>query len=448
MITFSLASVPHRVNLLRQVVARVLPQCDRLHVFLNGYADVPSFLRHEKITVARSQDHGDIGDNGKFFWGGETEGYCFTLDDDVLPCETYAEEMIRRIERFDRRAVIANHGSVFHPVIGDYFRDRDVLQDIPTPSLVNGVGTGSIAWHSDTLRVSLADFPVPNMTDVWFAILAKRQGVPLLVGERRNSRITVLRDDNPGLYERFCKSGTLQTAAIRANGPWENPGLTSLVHHGDRCYVLQGFNLSDHILKCLKRRGQFYEWDLLEAMQKLRSGGVWLDIGANIGNHAVFFAAECAADLVVAVEPYRPVCDLLRRNLQANVASDRFRVVEAAVYCDVDSIGLAPGPIQNVGITKVDLRETKLRVPAVSLDDLAANCDGRPISVIKIDVEGAELPVLEGGMDTIRRDLPLIACECQTDDRRRSVDAMLSPLGYTIVGRYGGTPIYIWEPGA
>jgi len=138
----------------------------------------------------------------------------------------------------------------------------------------------------------------------------------------------------------------------------------------------------------------------------------------------------------------------LRRNLQANVASDRFRVVEAAVYCDVDSIGLAPGPIQNVGITKVDLRETKLRVPAVSLDDLAANCDGRPISVIKIDVEGAELPVLESGMDTIRRDLPLIACECQTDDRRRSVDAMLSPLGYTIVGRYGGTPIYIWEPGA
>src|SRR5919201_3384791 len=48
----------------------------------------------------------------------------------------------------------------------------------------------------------------------------------------------------------------------------------------------------------------------------VRAGDVVLDVGANVGVAAVFFASECKAGLVHSFEPVPPLFELLRENLR------------------------------------------------------------------------------------------------------------------------------------
>jgi len=68
LVTASLASIPQREAGLRKVVQSIAPQVDALCVYLNGYAAVPKWLSGlANVAIFRSQEHGDIGDAGKFF---------------------------------------------------------------------------------------------------------------------------------------------------------------------------------------------------------------------------------------------------------------------------------------------------------------------------------------------------------------------------------------------
>ena len=68
-----LASIPSRVESLEKVINSLLGQADEIGVYLNNYEDVPAFLKHPRIRVARSQKHGDVRDNGKFFFVEKTK---------------------------------------------------------------------------------------------------------------------------------------------------------------------------------------------------------------------------------------------------------------------------------------------------------------------------------------------------------------------------------------
>jgi hypothetical protein len=50
-------------------------------------------------------------------------------------------------------------------------------------------------------------------------------------------------------------------------------------------------------------------------------------------------------------------------------------------------------------------------VPLFSLDEIMAHIDSPPVSLIKIDVEGGELDVLQGAAETLKKHRPAIVCE-------------------------------------
>ncbi len=75
----------------------------------------------------------------------------------------------------------------------------------------------------------------------------------------------------------------------------------------------------DYVFEILRRSETFYECDLLEFLWKNYGGqlDVILDVGANIGNHTVFFGKILQAD-VHSFEPQEAVRGLLRQNIAAN----------------------------------------------------------------------------------------------------------------------------------
>lgn len=187
----SLCSIPCRREALAATVASILPQLgdsDRMHVFLNGYEDVPEYLADPRIDVERSQDHGDYGDANKFFWTDRIKGYCVFVDDDVIYPPMFIDRLLGWLKRWDNRIVAGFHGEIIRSdsVVGEKTVQgiRQIIAALSNqydPHWVHGIGTGSMAYHSDLVQFDREMCPVPNMCDTWFAAWCQRHQVPILI---------------------------------------------------------------------------------------------------------------------------------------------------------------------------------------------------------------------------------------------------------------------------
>ena len=194
-----LAALPSRELALKRVVNSLVHQVDQLGVYLNGWNHIPDFLNHPKIIVATSQDHGDLGDAGKFFWVNDFEGYYFSCDDDLVYPNDYVERIINKIKYYNYRAVVGWHGSVVSDFFKDYYdpKDRRVFSysaGRPFDLDVHILGTGVLGFHSSTMKVSLQDFERPNMADIFFARLGQQQKVKFVVMEHKPKEIETIEE--------------------------------------------------------------------------------------------------------------------------------------------------------------------------------------------------------------------------------------------------------------
>lgn len=247
-IVVSLATIPRRTRSLARTVDSLLPQCDRLNVYLNGHARVPEFLLHDKIVIARSADHGDRGDAGKFWWSDKLVGpaYHLTTDDDLLYPSDYCATLIRKIEQLKRRAVIGVHGVVLNPKVrGKYYGDRRVypcLSNLAYDVAVHVLGTGALGYHTSTLTVRPQAFRRPNMADIWFGILAKRQRVPMICISHARGWLVDLGDPEPEkcIASTHKSHNGIQAAALREVNPWPAPLTLDGIRRGAPKRAAQG----------------------------------------------------------------------------------------------------------------------------------------------------------------------------------------------------------------
>lgn len=198
----------------------------------------------------------------------------------------------------------------------------------------------------------------------------------------------------------------------------------------------------DYISNVLKTTGRFYESSFLEALTGVLSpGDLVLDVGANIGNHSLFFAKVMGCQ-VIAFEPVENTADILLHNVELNFADPNIEVRRVAV-------GSRPGRAAIKSFNPANLGATALaeaadgEITVTSLD--AEQISGR-VAFIKIDVEGMDLDVIRGGLNLIQRDRPFISCEVATPDSQKELWPLLDDMGYVPVGVYNATPTYILAP--
>ena len=143
-------------------------------------------------------------------------------------------------------------------------------------------------------------------------------------------------------------------------------------------------------------------------LPKLRRRDICLDIGANIGNHSVFFAPFF--EEVIAFEPNPRTAKVLEANamLRANITpvnmglSDRTAVLDASYST------------QNVGAASISTRADDDNAVAFGVDRLdnllPADQHGR-VSMIKIDVESHEPEALRGARGILDASSPVVLME-------------------------------------
>ena len=227
-----MAAIPSRVSGLPSVVNSLIDQVDELKIYLNEYKTVPNFLKSEKITVFRSQDYRDLGDSGKFFFLKDYSGYYFSCDDDIIYPKDYISNTIKNIDFFNRKAFVGYHGIIVNHKFKSYFASRKVYhyrRTVEYSRPVNILGTGVMAFHTDTIHPKLSDFKKKNMADIWMAIFAKNNKVPMIClrHSKKYFRLTenseVLSIYNSSKDGDKSKKDTLdyQNRQIALNMPWK-----------------------------------------------------------------------------------------------------------------------------------------------------------------------------------------------------------------------------------
>lgn len=172
-------------------------------------------------------------------------------------------------------------------------------------------------------------------------------------------------------------------------------------------------NVAD-IIQSAHANGRFYESDTLPTMEKfLTPGGVFLDVGANVGNHAIYAKMFGDQREVIALEPNPEAITLLRLNVILNQLDIDLSHLGVGL-ADRDAAAVAIVPHNNLGGARMEARADG-GLKLVAGDTLFAN---RPVDFIKIDVEGLELAVLQGLTQTIANSRPSMFVEIGTQNRQ------------------------------
>ena len=163
---------------------------------------------------------------------------------------------------------------------------------------------------------------------------------------------------------------------------------------------------SDHaVLACLLDSGDLERGTRLLIQGFLKPNDLFIDVGANLGMHTLAAAhAMQGRGRIIAFEPFEPTQRLLSKSISMNGFAEMTEIHQVAVSNrgghQTLFLGATSGHHSLFPLTTPStLAPSPVEVALVRLDDVVLG--GTKVDLIKIDVEGAELDVLESARQII-----------------------------------------------
>jgi len=145
----------------------------------------------------------------------------------------------------------------------------------------------------------------------------------------------------------------------------------------------------------------------------LPAGHSVIDVGAHIGYYSLMAAhrlRQVGAGLVFAFEPHPINFADLQRNQQLNNLSNLI-LIQKAVADQTTQMRLFSSPLSGChSLRQFPYHSDSYEVESITLDDFMVHYSTK-ISLLKIDVQGAELLTLRGAQQLLERDRPLVIYE-------------------------------------
>lgn len=213
-------------------------------------------------------------------------------------------------------------------------------------------------------------------------------------GLRARAYVTAVRAAG-AISGRFNFKGLWHTA--KHLGPLVGPDPVCSVTVGRDSHF--AFQCSDPYWARLIAPGFVYEAEIRDALYLLRGVDfAFLDCGSNLGYWSVLCADPAiGAAAVLAVEASPTTFALLERNRRLN--ADRFATLHRAIFSRGGEIVRIHQPGSDHA--SAGIGDTGAAVETTTIDDVAATLRPCALLVIKLDVEGVEIPALEGAARTL-----------------------------------------------
>ncbi|WP_162848389.1 FkbM family methyltransferase [Paenibacillus nanensis] len=253
---------------------------------------------------------------------------------------------------------------------------------------------------------------------------------------RHNEAARALKPDDPHvIYNR-----SFLEPLVTARGPEADHFEEVELEGANGSRFRMSLRLPGFIEETIRERGGWETGLARLIARRMKNGGVFADIGANIGFHSLYIASIGESVHCVSFEPHPELHLQLKENAELNGFTNltAYECAVADVSGDIDfrlqsmnayNRGLS-GSMQSV--STVDNAFTAARVAALTLDEALSDDQKNRVRAIKIDTQGIEFEVLRGAAETVRRSRPLVAFEYHAYGTRPLEEMMALLPGYMI----------------
>jgi len=216
-----MASIPTRATDLERVIEQILPQVDRLHLFLHGYETIPPAAHRQKVIATLAPKSHPFRASGKFYGLTQETEPClyFGFDDDILYLHGHVDRLVNGLKRYRGRAVVGIHGArhlspdaTFNTHRRSYHFERGLVAD----HVVDIVGTGTVGFVSSMLPINPPSWPHGDMDDIMFAIEAEKRHLPrVAIARPRRSIVAIATNQDDSLLQVARRDNTRHTEQLR-----------------------------------------------------------------------------------------------------------------------------------------------------------------------------------------------------------------------------------------
>ncbi|EMH3578650.1 FkbM family methyltransferase [Campylobacter lari] len=171
-----------------------------------------------------------------------------------------------------------------------------------------------------------------------------------------------------------------------------------------------------------------------------------LDIGANIGNHSIYWSLISNVKAIYSFEPIKNTFDILQKNIYINNIKDKIQIFNIALGKENSYADIKFYDSNNIGATQITQKNPShpsaanvQNIQIVKLDEfINSNFQYEKIDMIKIDVEGFENNVLAGAVNTIEKYHPTIVIEI-FDENYEKINSFFHSISYSLIEKLDDT---------
>lgn len=160
---------------------------------------------------------------------------------------------------------------------------------------------------------------------------------------------------------------------------------------------------------------------------KLRPGDAFVDVGAHVGKYSFYASKQVGVSgIVVAIEPHPKNMVNLKKGICLNGFANVVAIQKAC--CNYQGIGFLK---ENELSARHELvREADgIKVEVATLDAVLRSLRVKNVNMVKIDVNGCEYEVLQGGHETLTNFKPILIVEVALENKVKIFEH-LEKLGY------------------
>jgi FkbM family methyltransferase len=176
---------------------------------------------------------------------------------------------------------------------------------------------------------------------------------------------------------------------------------------------------------------EFYEKDLHEYLNLKE--GVFVDVGAHIGKYTIAIGKKIGKrGKVISIEPETENFNLLKKNVGLNKLTNVCLQNAACAGQDGEAMLYVHKDHPTLHSFYINRGPSQIRVKTVKLDTIIQNLKINRVDLVKIDVEGAEIDVIKGSSDILKKHHPRIIFEAFDSENLNKIEKILCFLDYKI----------------
>ena len=212
-----------RDSFLLKTIESIYEQADVINVALNSHTEKPKELIDSKINLYLTDN--SIGDGFKFLRMEQSDGFFFTIDDDLIYPKNYSDYMIEKYLYYDCKRVVTLHGRSFKSFpISSYYRGNKIayrcLGDVVNDVNVQFGGTGVMLIHTDLFKLPINYIKHPNMADIWVGNYCYENNIQIVCVKHDSNFLDYQSEvGNDTIHNKTAFSDKTQTNVV--NGLWK-----------------------------------------------------------------------------------------------------------------------------------------------------------------------------------------------------------------------------------